>query len=102
MKLVKLVSASVTPMLKVISCSKAMRVHTRTAWSIGVLEGEPLHCAALRATFRLDSHVKNPHTDPFQTPSKLGHSSYPNAPKILLPSASPPRRESTASNTHPK
>ena len=29
---------------------------------------------------------------------------FPNAPKmaILLPSASPPRRESTPSNTHPK
>ena len=37
---------------------------------------------ALRATFRLDSAVKNPHTDPFQTPSKLGHPSYPNAPKF--------------------
>ena len=38
---------------------------------------------ALRATFRLDSPVKHPHTDdPFQTPSKLGHPSYPNAPKF--------------------
>ena len=37
---------------------------------------------ALRATFRLDFPVKNPHTDPFQTPSKLGHPSYPNAPKF--------------------
>ena len=37
---------------------------------------------ALRATFRLDSPLKNPHTDPFQTPSKLGHPSYPNAPKF--------------------
>ena len=37
---------------------------------------------ALRATFRLDSLVKNPHTDPFQTHSRLlGHPSYPNAPK---------------------
>ena len=43
--------------------------------------GEPLHCTrtsrALRATFRLDSLMKNPHTDPFQTSSKLGHPSYP-------------------------
>ena len=32
---------------------------------------------ALHATFRLDSPAKNRHTDPFQTPSKLGHPSYP-------------------------
>ena len=48
--------------------------------------GESLHCArtsrALRTTFRLDSPVKNPHTDPFQTPSKLGYPSYPNAPRF--------------------
>ena len=37
---------------------------------------------ALHATFRLDSPVKKPHTDPFQTPSKLGNPSYPNAPKF--------------------
>ena len=37
---------------------------------------------APRATFTLDSPVKNPHTDSFQTPSKLGHPGYPNAPKI--------------------
>ena len=46
------------------------------------LKREPLHyprtLRAVRATFRLDSPVKNP---PFQTPSKLGHPSYPNAPK---------------------
>ena len=30
--------------------------------------------------FRLDSPVKNPDTNPFQTPSKLGHPSYSNAP----------------------
>ena len=35
------------------------------------------HCALI-----LDSPMKNPHTDPFQTPSKLGHHSYPNAPKF--------------------
>ena len=46
------------------------------------LRGNPCTARALRATFRLDSPVKNPHTDPFQTPSKLGHPSYPNAPKF--------------------
>ena len=40
--------------------------------------GRPCTAHALRATFRLDSPVKNPHTDPFQTPSKLGHPSYPS------------------------
>ena len=40
---------------------------------------------ALCATFGLDSPVKNPCTDPFQTPSKLGHPSYPNAPKFRSP-----------------
>ena len=35
--------------------------------------------------FRLDSPVKNPRTDPFQTPSQLGHPSYPNAPKVRSP-----------------
>ena len=47
-----------------------------------VLWGNPCTARALRATFRLDSPMKNPHTDPFQTPSKLGHPSYPNAPKF--------------------
>ena len=45
--------------------------------------GGTLALPALRATFRLDSPVENPHTDPFQTPSKLGHPSYPNAPKFM-------------------
>ena len=40
---------------------------------------------ALRAALRLDSPMKNPHTDTFQTPSKLGHPSYPNAPKFGSP-----------------
>ena len=37
---------------------------------------------ALPATFTPDSLVKNPHTDPFQTGSKLGHPNSPNAPKF--------------------
>ena len=40
--------------------------------------GNPCTARASRtlcATFRLDSPVKNPHTNPFQTP-KLGHPSY--------------------------
>ena len=37
---------------------------------------------ALRATVRLDSPVKNPHTDPFQTPSKLGHPYYPSSRRL--------------------
>ena len=44
--------------------------------------GDPCTARALRATFRLDSPMKIPHTDPFQTPSNLGHPSYPNAPKF--------------------
>ena len=55
----------------------------------GRIVGAPLHSArtsrTLRATFRLDSPMKNPHTDPFQTPLKLGHTSYPNAPKSKSP-----------------
>ena len=47
-----------------------------------LLWGNPCNARALRATFRLDSPVKNPHTGPFQTPSKLGHPSDPNAPKF--------------------
>ena len=49
------------------------------------LRGNPCTARARRATFRLDSSVKNPHTNPFQTPSKLGHPSYPNAPKLGHP-----------------
>ena len=48
---------------------------------------------ALRATFRLDSPVKNPHTNPFQTPSELGHPSYPSSRRLrtTFPSHQMPR-----------
>ena len=36
----------------------------------------------LHTTFRLHSPVKNPHTDPFQTSSKLGHPSYPSSRRL--------------------
>ena len=37
---------------------------------------------ALRATFRLHFPVKKRHTDPFQTPSKVGHPSYPSSRRL--------------------
>ena len=43
---------------------------------------------ALCTTFRLDSLVKNSHTGPFQTHSKLDHPSYPSSRllRITFPS----------------
>ena len=46
--------------------------------------GNPCTVRALRATFKLDSRVKSPHTDPFQTPSKLGHPSYPSSRQLRI------------------
>ena len=66
---------SVTVLDRDICCLRCLIfVAIRLGWN-------PCTARALRATFRLDSPVKKPHTDPFQTPSKLGHPSYPNAPK---------------------
>ena len=59
---------------------------------IGRIFALRVHCArmlrATRAAFGLDSPVKNPHTDPFQMPSKLGHPSYPSSRRLrcYLPS----------------
>ena len=45
----------------------------------GAIWERPCTELALRATYRPDSPVNNPHTDPFQTSSKLGHPSYPTS-----------------------
>ena len=57
----------------------------QTLFPEGSVRGRPCTTRPLRATFRLDSPMKNPHANPFQTPSKLGHLSSPNAPKFRSP-----------------
>ena len=44
--------------------------------------GNPCTTFAHRTTFRLDSPVQHPLTDPFQIPSKLGHLSYPSSRRL--------------------
>ena len=76
--------ASTRPCLRVahMTANAHSQLHLGEPSNAGGHRGNPCTALALCATVRLDCLVKNPHTDPFQTPSKLGHPSYPSSRRL--------------------